>query len=79
MILSARIREVCDCPCGEPCLNQLPAGIRNLFDDELVLSGESRRLYVTLGQFSIIRLERDVQLLVPTFDYSVPTKECRCV
>ena len=61
---------------GEPCLNQLPTGIRNLFDDELVLSGESRRLYVTLGQFSIIRLERDVQLLVPTFDYSIPTKEC---
>ena len=76
MILSARIREVCDCPCGEPTLNQRPAGIRNLFDDELVLSGESRRLYVTLGQFSIIRLERDVQLLVPTFDYSIPTKEC---
>ena len=76
MILSARIREVCDCPGGEPCLNQLPTGIRNLFDDELVLSGESRRLYVTLGQFSIIRLERDVQLLVPTFDYSIPTKEC---
>ena len=47
MILSARIREVCDCPGGEPCLNQLPTGIRNLFDDELVLSGESRRLYVT--------------------------------
>lgn len=42
MILSARIREVCDCPGGEPCLNQLPTGIRNLFDDELVLSGESR-------------------------------------
>jgi len=31
---------------------------------------------VTLGQFSIIRLERDAQLLVPVLDYSMPTKEC---
>ena len=76
MILSARVRDVCDCPCSEPCLNQLPVAIRNMFEDELVLSGESRRLYVTLGQFSIIRLERDVQLLVPTYDYCIPTKEC---
>jgi hypothetical protein len=31
---------------------------------------------VTLGQFSIIRLERDAQLVVPVLDYSIPTKEC---
>jgi len=31
---------------------------------------------VTLGQFSIIRLERDAQLVVPVLDYSLPTKEC---
>ena len=46
------------------------------FDCDLAFDGGCRRLYVTLGQFSIIRLERDVQLLVPTFDYSIPTKEC---
>ena len=42
----------------------------------LVLSGERKRLYVTLGQFSIIRLERDAQLIVPVLDYAIPTKEC---
>ena len=41
-----------------------------------MLSGENRRLYVTLGQFSIIRLERSVQLVVPVLDYAIPTKEC---
>ena len=35
-----------------------------------------RRLFVTLGQFSIVRLERDAQLIVPVLDYSIPTKEC---
>jgi hypothetical protein len=44
--------------------------------DELVLTGERKRLYVTLGQFSIIRLERDAQLIVPVLDYAIPTKEC---
>ena len=33
-------------------------------------------MFVTLGQFSIIRLERDAQLVVPVLDYSIPTKEC---
>jgi hypothetical protein len=54
----------------------LPAAIRAMFDDELVLTGERRRLFVTLGQFSIIRLERDAQLIVPVLDYAIPTKEC---
>ena len=75
MVLSSRVREVCECGCADAPL-QLPAGIRNLFDDELVISGERRRLFVTLGQFSIIRLERDAQLIVPVLDYSIPTKEC---
>ena len=35
-----------------------------------------RRVYVTLGQFSIVRLERDSQLLIPVYDYCMPEKEC---
>ena len=76
MILASKVRERCDCNGAEPSLNPLPAGIREMFDSEFVLSGESKRLYVTLGQFSVIRLERDVQLLVPTLEYSLPEKEC---
>ena len=74
MVLSSRIRDVCDC--GECGNVQIPAPIRGMFDDELVLSGDRRRLFVTLGQFSIIRLERDAQLIVPVLDYAIPTKEC---
>jgi len=74
MVLSSRVRNTCDCTGG--CVIQVPAFIRELFDEELVLSGDQRRLFVTLGQFSIIRLERDAQLIVPVLDYSIPTKEC---
>ena len=74
MVLSSKVKEICDCPCQEAV--QIPCGIQNMFDEELVLSGDRRRLFVTLGQFSIIRLERDAQLIVPVLDYAIPTKEC---
>lgn len=76
MVLSSKVVDVCHCTCGDQNLVQIPAAIRSCFDDELVLSGESRRLLVTLGQFSLIRLERDAQLIIPVLDYSLPTKEC---
>lgn len=74
MVLSSRVREICECT--EPGTVQIPTGIQSLFDEPLVLTGGSRRLYVTLGQFSIIRLERDAQLIVPVLDYAIPDKEC---
>ena len=76
MVLSSKVREVCDCPCTDSTSLQIPEMIRSQFDEELVLSGDKRRLFVTLGQFSIIRLERDAQLIVPVLDYSLPTKDC---
>ena len=76
MVLSSKVKELCDCGKQETTLNQIPEAVCGLFDDQLVLSGENRRLYVTLGQFSIIRLERDAQLVVPVLDYSIPSKEC---
>ncbi len=75
MVLSSKIRDVCECHCCETC-PQLPEAIHGLFDEELVLSGDRKRMYVTLGQFSIIRLERDAQLVIPVVNYAIPTKPC---
>ena len=72
MVLSSKIRE----RCNHGTVAQIPTCIRELFDEELVTGDVQRTLLVTLGQFSIIRLERDAQLLVPVLDYSMPTKEC---
>lgn len=74
MVLSSHVKPVCECKDRCPC--RLPEAISACFDEELMLTGEERRLYVTLGQFSIIRLERDAQLVVPVLDYSLPVKEC---
>ena len=75
MVLSSKVRDICDCACDSTAV-QIPGCIRSQFDEDLVLSGDKRRLFVTLGQFSIIRLERDAQLIVPVVDYAIPTKDC---
>ena len=75
MVLSSRVKDSCGCGDNDAMLN-IPLGIRSSFDEDLVTPSDRRRLYVTLGQFSIIRLERDAQLIVPVLDYAIPSKEC---
>ena len=76
MVLAAKMQDVSSCCRCDGEIAEIPQGLLECFDDDLVLGGEKQRLYVTVGQFSIIRLERDTQLLIPCFDYCVPTKEC---
>jgi hypothetical protein len=76
MVLASKVRDVCDCGCKEQSSVQIPGYIRELFEEELVLSGDQRRLFVTLGQFSIVRLERDAQLLVAAAEGAIPCREC---
>jgi len=75
MVLGSKVKDVCDCVCADGAL-QIPGCVRDLYEEELVLSGDKRRLFVTLGQFSIIRLERDAQLVVPVLDYAIPARQC---
>lgn len=45
--------------------------------DYTIDSSEPRRdLFVTLGLFSIIQLERQVQMLIPCYDFCIPDKDC---
>lgn len=55
---------------------QIPDFIAAAFPEPLVLNNTARRWYATIGQFSIIRLERPTQLVVPVYDYGLPEKEC---
>jgi len=76
IILNMRITDACDCRPVESSVGEVPAFITRRFGEELVLDARQRRIYVTLGQFSIIRLERDSQLLIPAYDYCMPDNEC---
>lgn len=70
--------NIVDSAIPEPANEQrdIPGRISDMFPEDLVISNCNRQLYVTLGQFSIVRLERDTQLLIPAYDYCMPDKEC---
>lgn len=73
--LNARIVDkdkCCDC-CD---VSSIPSEICRCFDDDLVVSGNDRTVLVTLGIFTIVKLERYVQLLIPVCDFCIPNKEC---
>ena len=80
IILDAKIVEPnypCGCCC---CVSEVPSCITRCFGEDIELmpgdNNMSNRLFVTLGQFSIIRLERDIQLLMPAYDVCLPEKDC---
>ena len=77
LILGMKLVDPCECRICDCCDGaDIPEAIAGCFSDALSFSGEGKRVYVTLGQFSIIRLERDSQLLIPAYDYCIPSKEC---
>ena len=77
IILNMKLVDVCQCRPCDCSLTEIPQAILDCFGDSLTQGGDVHRLYVTLGQFSIIRLERDTQLLMPVYDYCMPDKACQ--
>jgi hypothetical protein len=78
LILDLKLVDAAQCRTGDSGGAEIPMGVAGCFPEELVLGGGLRRLYVTLGQFSILRLERETQLSMPIYDYCMPEKECSC-
>ena len=78
IVLGAKLVDCCDCRCCDcdPC--EIPTCVCQCFSCDLTPGDDYRRVFVTLGQFSIIRLERDSQLLMPVYDYCLPDKSCNC-
>ena len=78
VMLDARVvapETKCNCCCC--ALHEVPKQLCSCFDgDDLVLANDGYQLFVTLGQFSIIRLERDIQLLMPAYDICLPRRDC---
>ncbi len=76
IVLDAKLVECCENRCCDCDICEIPACVCQCFGSDLTMGDDSRRAYVTLGQFSIVRLERDTQLLIPVIDYCMPDKEC---
>ncbi len=79
IILSLKLVDTCNCcPVSSGDIFEIPQFIADAFDSPISTEIGARTLLVTLGQFSIVRLERDTQLLIPSYDYCMPDKECVC-
>ncbi len=79
LCLAAKVVDINDklcCCCEELDFSRIPQCVCNVFDDSLVLGGEKKRVFVSIGLFSIVKIERSVQLLIPAYDFCVPQKEC---
>lgn len=77
--LDAQICRVCDC-CNTlgDCCGGVPQRICRQFEGSFDDVHGEKAIKVTLGVFTIVQLERDVQMLIPAYDFCVPTKECCC-
>ncbi len=77
--LGAKVVDINDkcCCCDDGIdISSIPESVCRVFDDNLIIGGEQKRVFVSLGIFSIVKLERRVQLLIPAYDFCVPNKEC---
>ena len=74
MILSSCIRE---CPeiSMEGCCT-VPSNILKCFNGSFECVLPQRIVEISLGLFSIVQMERQVQMMVPIYDFCIPDKEC---
>ncbi|MBE6729892.1 MAG: hypothetical protein E7568_06645 [Ruminococcaceae bacterium] len=73
--LSAVIRRVDnenDVICG------IPENVAEIIGDDIVINlpDDANTIYVTLGLFTVVQLIRNVQMLIPVYDFCVPEKHC---
>ena len=73
--LSAKLCNLCDCR-PQPQL-RIPDCICRRFGGEFVRPGTgSKTVALTIGLFTIVQIERNVQMLIPAYDFCVPNKQC---
>ena len=80
IVLSARVVDACECGCCscDCCCNCscIPECITRRYGGNFCDDNNGKIVYVTIGIFTIVQLIRNVQMLVPVYDYCMPSKEC---
>ncbi len=72
--LSARlVDDTCCCECSN---TSIPKNISSCYNDDLVTDDNIKKVLVSLGLFTVVRIERTVQLLVDAIDFCIPEKVC---
>ena len=72
--LSARLCERPLSGCDPYC--RIPDCICQRYGGQLETGNCRNHVYVTIGLFSIVQITRNVQMMIPAYDFCVPEKEC---
>ena len=74
--LDVKIVDRCR-PFGNCCLtaDAIPESVCCRFEGNFTDDIGAKRVYVTIGMFSVIRMERPVQLMLPACNFCLPEKE----
>ena len=70
--LAATLKERCPC---HRVPRKIPSAITSKLGGSITDNGE-KVVLATLGVFSIVQLLRNVQMLIPSYDFCVPEKRC---
>ncbi len=77
VVLGSKLVEKCNChaicDCGCSCI---PACICERYQCNFCDTDNGKVVLVTLGIFTIVQLVRNVQMLMPIYDFCIPAKEC---
>lgn len=73
--LSVKVKEKCNC-CHCCCVEELPCRVKDCICGNLCDYPGIKHLAVTLGFFSIVRIERPSQIVINAMEYCIPDKEC---
>lgn len=76
VVLSAKLIDVCDDRCSCGCCGSIPESVERRFGGCFVDCRDGKTVLVTLGVFTIVQLIRNVQMLMPVYDFCMPSKEC---
>ena len=76
VVLACDVVDTCNCPV--PLCTCFPQCIMQSSGEGPIPVASSRAVLVTLGLFSIIQMERDVQMTIPAYDFCIPDRECSC-
>lgn len=69
--------KLCDVPdCVKEINFSCPDVVAKLFDDEFEAVNPRKVVCLSIGLFSIVQLERTVQMMVPVYEFCIPDKEC---
>lgn len=71
--LSARLCKY-KCCCEPSC--RIPDCICQRYGGEFYVKPSSKIVHATIGLFTIVQIERNVQMLIPAYDFCIPQKEC---